>query len=489
MLLWSIAKIMIFIAIVLALAMGAGYLMDASGGVTIAFGTVEFTLQPIQAAIALILLVLAVWILIKLFGLLVALLRFINGDETAFSRFFTRNRERRGFDALSDGMLALASGDGAAALAKAKKADKLLDRPELTNLVIAQAAEKTGDKRKAEETYKKLLDSPKTRFVGVSGLLKQKLAKGETETALKLAEKAFAIQPKHSETGDTLLKLQAGEEDWEGVRSTLGTKLKNGHIPRDVHRRRDGVFALSEARKLREAGKLDEAQALAIEANRLTPGLVPAATMTARGYMVQDQPRQAAKVLRSAWDQAPHPELASAFAAIAPDETPVERAKRFRGLTKGNASHPETKMVTAELLIAAEDFAGARNVLGDLAETDPTTRSLTIMAAIERGEGASDDVVRAWLTKALGAQRNEEWICDNCGETHKDWEPVCLECDALDSVSWKRPSATVQTPAQMLPLMAASTAPAIEATEAEAVEVVAEDNVILLENEKGPNAA
>jgi len=486
MLLWSIAKIMIFIAIVLALAVGAGYLMDASGGVTIAFGTVEFTLQPIQAAIALVLLVLAVWILIKLFGLLVALLRFINGDETAFSRFFTRSRERRGFDALSEGLLALATGNAAAALAKAKKADKLLDRPELTNLVIAQAAEKTGDKRKAEETYKKLLDNPKTRFVGVSGLLKQKLANGETETALKLAEKAFAIQPKHAETGDTLLKLQAGEEDWTGVRSTLGTKLKNGHIPRDVHRRRDGVFALSEARKLREAGKLDEAQALAIEANRLTPGLVPAATMTARGYMVQGQPKQAAKVLRAAWDQAPHPELASAFAAIQPDESAQDRVKRFKALTKGAAKHPETKMVNAELLIAAEDFPGARTALGDVAETDPTTRSMTIMAAIERGEGASDDVVRAWLTKALSAQRDAEWICDNCGETHKDWEPVCLECDALDSVSWKRPSATVQTPGQMLPLMGPSTAPAIDAPDAE---VVSGNNVILLENEKGPNAA
>lgn len=480
---------MIFIAIVLALAFGAGYLMDASGGVTIAFGTVEFTLQPIQAAIALVLLVLAVWLLIKLFGLLVAVLRFINGDETAFSRFFSRSRERRGYDALSDGLVALASGDGATAMSKAKKASKLLNKPEVTNLVMAQAAEATGDKRKAEETYKKLLDSPKTRFVGVSGLLQQKLAKGETDTALKLAEKAFAIKPQHAQTGDVLLKLQAGEEDWNGVRTTLGTKLKNGQIPRDVHRRRDGVFALSEARKLREAGKLDEAHVQAIEANRLTPGLVPAATMAARGYMEKDQPKQAAKVLRSAWDQSPHPELASAFAAIMPDETPVDRAKRFRGLTKGAAKHSETKMLTAELLIAAEDFAGARNALGDLVETDPTTRSLTIMAAIERGEGASDDVVREWLTKALSAQRNEEWICDNCGDTHNDWEPVCLNCDAVDSVTWKRPSATVQGAAQMLPLMANAPQIAAETDAADAVEVVDGDNVILLETEKGPNAA
>ena len=52
---------------------------------------------------------------------MIALLRFINGDETALSRYFDRNRERRGFEALSDGLMALASGEGRDAMAKAKK--------------------------------------------------------------------------------------------------------------------------------------------------------------------------------------------------------------------------------------------------------------------------------------------------------------------------------------------------------------------------------
>ena len=50
-------------------------------------------------------------VVLKLLGFLVALFRFLMGDETAISRYFSRSRERRGFDALSDGMVALASGD------------------------------------------------------------------------------------------------------------------------------------------------------------------------------------------------------------------------------------------------------------------------------------------------------------------------------------------------------------------------------------------
>ena len=49
--------------------------------------------------------VLAVWLFLKLFNLLVAVIRFLNGDETAITRYFDRNRERKGFQALADGLL------------------------------------------------------------------------------------------------------------------------------------------------------------------------------------------------------------------------------------------------------------------------------------------------------------------------------------------------------------------------------------------------
>jgi HemY protein len=67
-----------------------------------------------------------------------------------------------------------------------------------------------GDRQTAKATYKKLLNDPKTRFVGTYGLLQQHLQDGDTELALKLAEHAFALKPKHGETQDALLKLQAG---------------------------------------------------------------------------------------------------------------------------------------------------------------------------------------------------------------------------------------------------------------------------------------
>ena len=451
--LWSLIKILIFVAMVMLISFGAGRLMEAQGGVMIQYAGLELSFGALQAALLVLGLLVSFWLVLKLLGLVVALLRFINGDETALSRYFDRNRERRGFEALSDGLMALASGDGRDAMAKARKADRLLNRPDLTNLIMAQAAVANGDRQTAKATYKKLLKDPKTRFVGTYGLLQQHLQDGDTEVALKLAEHAFALKPRHGETQDVLLKLQAGREDWRGVRTTLTAKLKHGSLPKDVHKRRDAVFALSQSRDLRAEGKLDEAQIYAVEANRLAPGLVPAALLSAEGHREQKNVKQASRILRAAWQLAPHPDLAAGFVALAPDEASAARLKRFGQFTKGTESHPETKMLMAELYVAMADFDAARQALGDLAKTDPTMRALTILAAIERGDGADDQSVRRLLTQAISAQRDPQWICDNCGHVHHDWEPVCLNCEAIDSIAWKRPPMSEAVSPDMLPLI------------------------------------
>ncbi|KJZ19339.1 heme biosynthesis protein HemY [Loktanella sp. S4079] len=454
--LWSLIKIVAFVIAVTALTFGATMLMDVEGGATIGVAGKEITLSTLEMVFAFGALVVAVWLGLKLLAFLVATFKFLNGDETAISRYFDRNRERKGYEALSEGMMALASGEGHLAMTKAARADKLLKQPQLTNLLTAQAAEMTGDRRKAEETYKKLLQDDRTRFVGVRGIMKQKLSEGDTETAFALAQKAFALKPKHEETQDVLLRLQAEKADWSGARQTLGAKLKSGHLPRDVHKRRDAVLALSEAREILEDGKTIEAREAAVEANRLSPDLIPAAIMAARSYIADGNARYATRVLTKTWSAQPHPDIATAFAEIVPDETPEQRIKRFRTLTKSTADHPETKMLLAELYIAAEDFPAAKRALGDLVENDPTARNLTLMAAIERGEGAADSVVRGWLTRALTAPRGPQWICDNCQHIHPKWVATCGNCGSFDTLSWKNaPAEEVAMPSgtEMLPLI------------------------------------
>lgn len=451
---WTALKIIVFLAAVAGLTLGAETLMQQEAGLRMAFGDTEFTLGPVQMALAALVLLGVLWLLLKAAGLTVATLRFIQGDDTAISRYFARNRRHRGLEALTDGFFALASGEGDAALTRARRAEKLLDDQPLTRLLVAQAAEAKGNGKLAEEYYKRLLDDDRSRFVGVQGLLAQQIGAGNDTKALKLARTALNLRPGHAPTQERLLALQNRAGDWSGARHTLLESSRSGRLPKPVFQRRDAVLTLQQAEAEATRGNAPLAQDLAIEANRHSPELVPAAVMAAGALAARGKRNAAVKVIKRAWKAQPHPDLAQAFALLVPGETPAQRVQRFEALL-ALAPGPEAQQTRAELLLAAEDFPAARRAIGSLHETAPSQRVMTIMAAIDRGEGSPDQVVRGWLARALSAPRGPQWVCDKCHQSHGRWQALCGSCGAFDTLAWVAPesSGPVSSGTEMLPLI------------------------------------
>ena len=354
--LWPLLKIILFVVLIAAAAWGAEVLLEIDGEIRLSVAGTEYFLGPLEVVIALMAFLLAAWVWFKVMGLVAAFLRFVAGDRTSIDRFFDRRRERKGFDApcrWDDRARIGRVRDGAF---KGIASRETAVARELTSLLTAQAAEQAGDAAQAEAAYKRLLEDDRTRFVGIRGLMKQQLATGNTDIALKLAEKAFALRPAHVETQDVLLRLQAGAHDWAGARKTLGTKLRQGALPRDVHRRRDAVLALGEAQDILHDDRSVEAREKAIEANRLSPDLVPAAVMAADGYMASNKPKNALRILKKAWGAHPHPDLAAAFARLDPGESPETRVKRFAALTSMQPDHPEPECLRRNCRLRRRTF-------------------------------------------------------------------------------------------------------------------------------------
>ena len=401
----SIIRSLVFVAVVGAIVWAVSELIATPGGVTISFAGYEIFLTPIAAVAGLILGFAALWIAVKALGLLLAVLRFLTGDETALSRYFERSRMRRGLEALSSGMTAIAAGDARVATQKARKAERLLQRPELTRLLNAQAADLSGDARRARVYYKALAQEPDTAFVGIKGLLGQALEQNDTDKALKLAQYGFALKPKDPKLLETLYELQSEHFDWEGARKTLSAQKRIGAVDRTEATRREATLALAQAEDAEVSRQEEESRKRAIEAAKLDPANVEAVVTAARKLTAEGSKRAASRQIIEAWRVNPDARLAAAFAEIEPEESPSRRRKRFQRLFEANPGHAETKFLRAELALADGDWAGARTAIGELDEDEPSARTLAITAAIARGEGAPDHVVRAWLAKALGAPR------------------------------------------------------------------------------------
>jgi len=125
-------------------------------------------------------------------------------------------------------------------------------------------------------------------------------------------------------------------------------------------------------------------------------------------------------------------------------------------------------MLNAELHISGQNYLAARAALNDLVDQNPTARSLAIMAAIERGEGSDDAVVRGWLAKAVTASRGPQWVCANCQTVHSNWAPVCNNCHGFDTLGWAVPvdgEVAMPASAEMLPLIVGDAPPPLDTPE------------------------
>jgi HemY protein len=403
----SAVRVLLFLLLVTAGIWGIFHLIEDRGGIAIQLAGQEYFFSPIHFAVLLLIGFLALWLAIGIAGFILAVLRFIDGDETAISRYFNRSRERRGLEAMARGMTALAAGEARVARAKAEKAELLLQRPELTRLLNAQAAELAGDDLRAETYYRALAEDSATSFIGVRGLLNRALEKNDTERALKLAESAVKLRPREASVLETLYMLQSRKFDWAGARKSLDAQRRAGLLPKPEANRRDAMLALAQAEDAEELGEADHARKLALEAARLDRANPEAAATAARHLVAAGSKRAAAKMLIEAWRHKPASVLAAAYAAIEPDESVHERRLRFAKLLKAYASHPESRLLAAELALVTEDWAGARKAIADLSKAEPTARSCAIMAAIARGEGAPEAEVRGWLARALDAPRGD----------------------------------------------------------------------------------
>lgn len=475
--LWPLFLVLLFFALVAAAAFGIEWIYANGDGLYVSFAGSSINLDPFQTIIAAVVLFVAMWIVFRIIGLVIGVVAFLLARDSSMSRFLNRRRERRGNRFLTEGMLALASGDPRTALRKADMAERRLSTPEIGKLLAAQAAEQMGDRRMSVNIYKQLLSDPRTRFVAVRGLMRHKQAEGDEATARELAAKALEMKPADADTADQLFLMQAHDHDWTGARKTMELKRRHKSAPKDLAKRRDGLLALCQAIDLREAGELELARKSAIEAVTALPNFPPAVVEGARAHAEEGHASKAAGLIRNAWAAEPHPDLAAAYAALAPDETPTQRVRRFHDLVRKDMDHPEARMLMAEIDIAAEDFPAARRALGDLVETAPTARVMTLMAAIERGEGSDDTTVKAWLAKAVTAPRGPQWVCEVEGAVYAKWQPVCDVCGSFDTLTWKpAPASEVMpdTATAMLPLIVGALEDKSSAEEAATVDGTAE---------------
>lgn len=433
-------RALVSIALLAIAAVAAVWLAEQPGDVLITWGGFEYALSVAVAATLVIGFAVALALLILAFRFLVRLPNRMN--------FASRARRRaKGYSAVSRGMVAVGAGDPVAARRHAREAERLLGREPLTLLLKAQAAQVSGDRNAAEASFRRMLDNDDTRVLGLRGLFVEARRRGDGGAARDYATEAARLAPAVSWANDAVLEAHCAEGDWRGALATVERRASLGLIDKTTTKRHRAVLLTADALARAEH---DEAGALesSLEAVKLAPDLVPAATLAGRLLSRRADLRRAARIVETAWKATPHPDLAAVYLNLRPGDAAKDRLRRAETLAKLSMWSPDARLALARTAIEAREFAQARMALQPLLVERPTMRACMLMADLEQAEHGATGRVREWLARAAHAPRDAAWVAD--GIVSDRWAPLSPVTGKLDAFRWEVPPEALAPPTSAL---------------------------------------
>jgi HemY protein len=429
-------RVVLFLIFVGVVALGAGWVADRPGGVEIIWLGYHITTSVAVLAAGI---VLAVAALLVLWWVLMSVVR----SPVRVSNYFRMRRIARGQRAITQGFIAIGAGDPRTAVRYASDAKRLAAEHPMTLLLTAQAAQLSGDRIAAERAYEQMAARPELKAIGLHGMFVEARNRNDALAARAFAEEAAKTAPSLGWAGQAVLEFRCAAGDWNGALEVLDRNRVNGLIDKPRYRRERAVLLTAQAEQLAE-GDRDRAKAMAIEAAKLAPDLVPAAALAGRFHADASDTRKAARVLDAAWRANPHPDLAEMYIHLRPGDSARERLLRAQKLVKLQPGHVEGALALARAAIDAQAFTMAREALAPLLAA-PTQRVALLMADLEEAEHNDVGRARAWTARAVRAARDPAWTAD--GFVSDRWMPVSPATGRLDAFEWKVPVAQLPSAA------------------------------------------
>jgi HemY protein len=424
-------RVLFYLAIVAALGFGFAWLADRPGELDVTFAGNHYNVPLITAVagiVAIVAAILILWWLIK---------SIIQSPYTLRRHFRARKRDR-GYQSLSTGLIAAGAGDAEAARRMTKQAGKLLssDQEPLIKLLEAQTAMLEGRTEDARKGFEAMVEDPETRLLGLRGLYIEAQRVGARDAARHYAAEAAQQAPQLEWASSAMMGQLCAEGDWDGALKLVDARKQALAHSKDVVKKERAALLTAKAMAVVDVDHA-QAKALALEANKLAPDLVPAAVVAARALFADGDVRKGSKILEAAWKRFPHPDIASTYVYARSGDTAQDRLKRAKHLVSLRSNNAEGSLALARAAYEAGDYRLARDNAEQVLRASPRESAYLLLADIEEAETGDQGKVREWLARAVKAPRDPAWTAD--GYVSEQWSPVSPVTGRLNSFEWKVP--------------------------------------------------
>jgi HemY protein len=431
-------RLFIFLLVILGLGWGFSWLADRPGLLSITWQDhlIETSLMVAASmVVALIGIVMLIWWVIGI----------VWTSPHSVRRYFRARKRDRGYQALSTGLIAAGAGNALLARKMSVRSRSLLraDQEPLILLLDAQAALIEGKYDDARAKFESMANDPETRELGLRGLYMEARRLGANEAARQYAEKAAEHAPYLPWASQATLEAQSRSGRWDEALETLAQQRAANIVSRSEADRQKAVILTARAGDRLESDPAG-AREDATDALRLAKDLVPAAIISAKALLRQENTRKAASVLEGVWKLSPHPDIAATYVRARSGDSTLDRLKRAEKLEALRPNNIESLLAVGQAALGAQDFTKARARAEAAARMEASERVYLLLADIEEAETGDQGRIRYWMSQALRAPRDPAWVAD--GFVSENWLPVSPVTGRLDAFEWKLPFSQLEGP-------------------------------------------
>ena len=322
-----------------------------------------------------------------------------------------QRRDDAGYRALTLGLMAVSAGEPTEARKQAARAHRLLDAPQLTGLLSAQAAHLAGNRAAARRYFTALADDRDAAFLGQIGLMRLALDTKDLPAALDAANKALEVKPQSALAAAQLWQLHAGQQQWAAALDAIAIVIKDrkkqsGNVPDLLLRQRTALFYL-DGMSMLQTGTDSAAAIRRFEAAlRDDPTFLPAVFALGDSYLALPNRRKAIKLMEKSFTLVPHAEIADRLQKLWDDNDGKNLARLIQLI-------PQNPLALQH---------AANHIVSEIAAST-----------------GLDSEAKRFYDRYDASIATFGWQCSGCKSRHDSWHSHCPSCGHFAGLKWQQP--------------------------------------------------
>ena len=385
--------------------------------------------------------------IIIIFVLAYALMKIVKTILSSPKKLIQLNETRRekvGYDKLTQGLAAVAAGDANKATSLSKSVDKLFgqNKTGLTLLLQAQAARLRGEENLAQTYFETMLEDKNAAFLGLRGLLKSSLDKGDYAAALRHAKSAYKNYPKQDWLLNLVYDLELKNHHWDAALSFSKKIEKYKILDEDkINSDRVAIYLMRYDFDKNEQG-VDKAFYNLKMAYKLSPDFPPVVLRYGAYLIEKNKVKKAQSLVIQAWKTNPHPQLAVLWNDLYQAQNKDNETKKlayFQRLIEANDVSVESYIAVAQCAVDLGFWGEAKAHLMAAQKIESNAKIIDLKHQVEKNITHSDDTT--WLKNNDDITPLKRWTCLETGRVYKKWSAIAPPHDSFNTISWDYPMA------------------------------------------------